>query len=45
MSEAEARRNDKPQELAAKKMQAVIEETREPEPATAAHDFKIDYKP
>ena len=25
-------------------MQAVIEETREPEPATAAHDFKIDYK-
>ena len=25
-------------------MQAVIEETRESEPATAAHDFKIDYK-
>ena len=44
LSEAEARRKDKPQELAAKKMQAVIEETREPEPATAAHDFKIDYK-
>ena len=44
LSESEARRKDKPQELAAKKMQAVIEETREPEPATAAHDFKIDYK-
>ena len=44
MSEAEARRKDKPQELAAKKMQAVIEETREPEPATAADDFKIDYR-
>ena len=44
LSEAEARRKDKPQELAAKKMQAVIEETREPEPATAAHDFKVDYK-
>ena len=44
LSEAEARRKDKPQELAAKKMQAVTEETREPEPATAADDFKIDYK-
>ena len=44
LSGAEARRKDKPQELAAKKMQAVIEETREPEPATAAHDFKVDYK-
>ena len=44
LSEAEARRNDKPQELAAKKMQAVTEETREPEPATAADGFKIDYK-
>ena len=44
MSEAEARRKDKPQELAAKKMQAVTEETREPEPATAADDFKIDYR-
>ena len=43
LSEAEARRKDKPQELAAKKMQAVTEETREPEPATAADDFKIDY--
>ena len=44
LSEAEARRKDKPQELAAKKMQAVTGETREPEPATAAEDFKIDYK-
>ena len=44
LSEAEARRKDKPQELAAKKMQAVTEETREPEPATAADDFKIDYR-
>ena len=44
LSEAEARRKDKPQELAAKKMQAVTVETREPEPATAAEDFKIDYK-
>ena len=44
LSEAEARRKDKPQELAAKKMQAVTEEAREPEPATAADDFKIDYK-
>ena len=25
-------------------MQAVTEETREPEPATAADDFKIDYR-
>ena len=44
LSEAEARRKDKPQELAAKKMQAVTEKAREPEPATAADDFKIDYK-
>ena len=44
LNEAEARRKDKPQELAAKKMQAVTEEAREPEPATAADDFKIDYK-
>ena len=34
----------KPQELATKKMQAVTEETREPEPVTAADDFKIDYR-
>ena len=44
LSEAEARRKDKPQELATKKMQAVTEETCEPEPATAADDFKIDYR-
>ena len=44
LSEAEARTKDKPQELATKKMQAVTEETREPEPATAADDFKIDYR-
>ena len=44
LSEAEARRKDKPQELAAKKMQAVTEETREPESATAADVFKIDYR-
>ena len=44
LSEAEARRKDKPQELVAKKMQAVTEETHEPEPATAADDFKIDYR-
>ena len=44
MSDAEARRKEKPQELATKKMQAVTEEIREPEPATAADDFKIDYR-
>ena len=44
LSEVEARRKDKPQELATKKMQAVTEETCEPEPVTAADDFKIDYK-
>ena len=44
LSEAEARRKDKPQELATKKLQAVTEEMREPEPVTAADDFKIDYK-
>ena len=44
LSEAEARRKDKPQELVAKKMQAVTEETHEPEPATAAEDFKIDFR-
>ena len=44
LSEAEARRKDKPQELVAKKMQAVTEEAREPGPATAADDFKIDYR-
>ena len=44
LSEAEARRKEKPQELKTKKMQAVTEETREPEPVTAADDFKIDYR-
>ena len=44
LSEAEARRKEKPQELATKKMQAVTEEICEPEPVTAAHDFKIDYR-
>ena len=44
LCEAEARRKDKPQELATKKMQAVTEKTGEPEPVTAADDFKIDYR-
>ena len=44
LSEAEARRKEKPQELAAKKMQAVTEETCEPEPVTAVDEFKIDYR-
>ena len=43
LNEAEARRKEKPQELATTKMQAVTEETCEPEPVTAADDFKIDY--
>ena len=43
LSEAEARRKNKPQELPTKKMQAVTEETCEPDPVTAADDFKIDY--
>ena len=44
LSEAEARRKEKPQELATNKMQAVTVETCEPEPVTAADDFKIDYR-
>ena len=44
LSEAEARRKEKPQELALRKMQAVTEEMREPEPVTAADDFKIDQR-
>ena len=44
LSEAEASRKLKPQELATKKMQAVTEEIREPEPVTEADDFKIDYR-
>ena len=42
LSEAEARRKEKPQELAKKKMQAVTEGICEPEPVTAADDFKIE---
>ena len=44
MSEAEAQRKQKPQELALKKMQAVLEETSEPEPGALANNFQIDYK-
>ena len=44
MSEAEARRKEKPQELATKKMHAVTEEICDPKPMTAADDFKIDYR-
>ena len=44
MSEAEARRKEKPQELTTKKMQAVKRETCEQEPVSAADDFKIDYR-
>ena len=44
LSEAEARRKEKQQELAKKKMQAVTEEMREPEPVTAPDDFKNDYR-
>ena len=44
MIEAEARRKEKPQELATKKLQAVTAETQEMEPVTAADDFKINYK-
>ena len=43
MSEAGARRKEKPQKMA-KKMQAVTEEIREPEPVTAVDDFMIDYR-
>ena len=43
LSEAEARRKEKPKELATKKMQTVMEEIREPETVTAVDDFKIDY--
>ena len=44
LSEAEARRKEKPQELATKKMQAVTEETCEPEQVTVKDDFKVDYR-
>ena len=41
---SEARRKEKPQELATKKIQAITEGMSEPEPVTAADDFKIDYR-
>ena len=44
MSEAEARRKEKPQELATNKMQEITEKRREPDPVTAVDDFKIDYR-
>ena len=44
MSEAEAQRKEKTQELATKKMQAVIEETGKPEHGTASNGLKIYYK-
>ena len=44
LSEAETRRKEKPRVLATKKMQAVTEETCEPEPVTAADALKIDYR-
>ena len=44
MIEAESRRKEKPQEFSAKKMKAVQEETKEPEPETEAKVLKIDYK-
>ena len=44
LSEADARRKEKPQELATKKMRAVTEETFDLEPVTAADDFKDDYR-
>ena len=44
MSEAEERRKEKPQELATKKTQAVLEETSKPETGIAANGFKLDYK-
>ena len=43
LSKVEARRKEKPQELA-KKMQAITEEMREPESVTAADESKIDYR-
>ena len=44
LSKAEARGKEKPQELETKKMQAVTEEIREPEPVTVPDYFKIDYR-
>ena len=44
MSEAKARTKEKPQELATKNMQALLEETSGTEAETTANDFKIEYK-
>ena len=44
LSEAEANRKEKPHELVTKKIQAATEEICEPEPVTAADEFKIDYR-
>ena len=44
MKRRHAERKKKPQELATEKMQAVTEELRKPEPVTAAHEFKIDFR-
>ena len=41
MSEAEARKTEKPQELATKKMQEVVEDTSGMKPETTTQDFKI----
>ena len=43
LSEAEARRKEKPQELPTKKIEAVLEETSETETENVAGNFKIDY--
>ena len=42
--EASRRRKEKPQELATRKMQAVVKKTNEAEPESAAQEFRIDYK-
>ena len=44
ISEAEARRKEKPQELATKKMHALLDRARGTQPETAAKYFKIDHK-
>ena len=44
MSEAEARKKDKQQQLSTKKMQAMLKEMSGTEPETAAKNFKIDHK-
>ena len=44
LSGAKARKKEKPQELATKKVQALTEQIREPEPVTSVDDFNIDYR-